>query len=149
MEAPLQKLQDVLHQEIPLTAAIGIRVSGYREGRLELTAPLAPNVNHKDTAFAGSLTAIATLAGWSLVWLQLYEHDLPGKIVIQDCSVRYLRPVNEDFTAACELPDAAKVLRFVDTYRRRGMARIELRAEIYEAGKLAVEFTGRYVVHRP
>jgi hypothetical protein len=28
------------------------------------------------------------------------------------------------------------------------MARLELRVEIYEAGQLAVELTGRYVVHR-
>lgn len=138
----------MLHEEIPLTQAIGLRIGAFQEGRLELGAPLAPNVNHKDTAFAGSLTAVATLTGWSLLWLLLKEHGLSGQIVIQDCAVRYLRPVTHDFTAASALPDPATVARFLETFRRRGMARLELRAEIFEAGRLAVELTGRYVAHR-
>lgn len=148
MERFLAPLQQVLNHEIPLTAAIGLQVTGFRDGRLTLSAPLAPNVNHKDTAFAGSLTAVLTLSGWSVVWLLLEEHGLSGQIVIQDCSVRYLHPVTRDFTAGCALPEAAAVDRFVTTFRRRGLARLELRAEIHEAGQLAVEFTGRYVAHR-
>jgi len=148
MELLPQELQDVLRLEIPLTGAIGVQVAGYEAGRLTLSAPLAPNVNHKDTAFAGSLTAVATLSGWGLVWMLLREADLPGQIVIQDCSVRYLRPVTRDFAATCNVPGTEAVERFVATFRRRGVARLELRAEIHEAGQLAVELTGRYVAHR-
>lgn len=147
-DALLRELQEVLNEEIPLTNAIGVRVGTFQAGRLALTAPLAPNVNHKDTAFAGSLTAVATLTGWSLLWLLLRQHQLDGQIVIQDCSVRYLRPVTADFTAECSLPEAAAVTRFLETFRRRGMARLELHAEIHGAGQLAMELTGRYVVHR-
>jgi thioesterase domain-containing protein len=129
--------------------AIGLHVDRYEAGSLELSAPLAPNVNHKDTAFAGSLTAVATLTGWGLLWLLLEEQGLAGKIVIQDCSVRYLRPVTWDFRAHCQLPEPATVERFLHVFRRRGVARIELRAEIVQEREVAVELVGRYVVHRP
>ena len=142
------QLQTTLHTEIPLTTAIGLRVERYEAGCVELSAPLAPNINHKDTAFAGSLTVVATLSGWGLLWLLLQEAGLPGKIVIQDCSVRYLRPVAGDFTARCGPPDPAEMERFLRTYRRRDQARIELRAEIRDGEELALELVGRYVVQR-
>ena len=77
----LRRLQAILHTEIPISKEIGITMGTYDNGCLVLHAPLAPNINHKDTAFAGSLNAIATLAGWSLVWLLLDEASLRGKIV--------------------------------------------------------------------
>ncbi len=59
----LQGIESYLHREIPITAAMGIRVESYNEKELVLTAPLEPNHNHLGTAFGGSLSAIATLAG--------------------------------------------------------------------------------------
>jgi len=106
-------------------------------------------VNHKDTAFAGSLASVATLAGWSYLWLLLRREELPGKIVIQDCSIRYLRPVTRDFRARCVPPAPSAVEGFLTLFRKRGRARLELRAEIREDDQLAVELLGRYVAHRP
>lgn len=146
MNQPLSQLQDTLNHEIPLTLALGLRAESLEDGALILSAPLAPNINHKDTAFAGSLNAVVTLAGWSRVWLLLREHGLPGKIVIQDSSIRYLHPVTRDFSARCGLPETAEVTRFLQMMRRRGRGRLELHAEIVEDGRVAVEFTGRYVV---
>jgi thioesterase domain-containing protein len=51
-------------------------VDSYDQGRLTLKAPFAPNINDKGTVFAGTLNAVATLAGWSLLWLILREHNL-------------------------------------------------------------------------
>lgn len=146
MNERLRQLQETLNHEIPLTLALGLRAEALEAGALTLSAPLAPNINHKDTVFAGSLNAVVTLAGWSRVWLLLAEQGLPGKIVIQDSSIRYLRPVTRDFTARCALPPEAEVTRFLQMMRRRGRGRLELRVEIVEDGRTAVEFTGRYVV---
>lgn len=146
MNAPLTQLQETLNHEIPLTLALGLRVESLNDGVLIVSSPLAPNINHKDTAFAGSLNAVVTLAGWSRVWLLLREQGLPGKIVIQDSNIRYLTPVTRDFTARCPLPAEADVERFLQMVRRRGRGRLELRVEIVEDDRIAVEFTGRYVV---
>jgi thioesterase domain-containing protein len=144
----LRALQDTLNSEIPITAAIGLRVAGFEAGALRLAAPLAANINHKDTAFAGSLNAVLTLAGWSLLWLIARRERIAAKVVIQDSTIRYLRPVARDFAAECRLPAQAEVERFLLMLRRKGKARMELAADIREAGELAVAFNGRYVVQR-
>jgi thioesterase domain-containing protein len=142
----LRRLQATLHTEIPISKEIGITIGAYNRC-LVLHAPLAPNINHKDTAFAGSLNAIATLAGWSLLWLLLDEVSLRGKIVIQDSTIEYLRPVAGDFAARCCLPESAELARFLAILRKKARARLQLQATISEQDRVAVRFTGRYVVH--
>ena len=139
------ELQATLDHEIPLSRAIGITVACYDAAGLALWAPLAPNTNHKSTAFAGSLNAVATLAGWGLVWLLLREHGLRGTIVIQESSTAYRLPVRGDFTALCPMPREEDVELFVQALRRKGRARLKLSAEIASDGSPAVTFTGRYV----
>ena len=145
----LCRLQATLHTEIPVSKDIGITVGAYDNRCLLLHAPLAPNINHKDTAFAGSLNAVATLAGWSLVWLVLDQAALRGKIVIQDSTIEYLRPVTGDFAARCCLPESDELTRFLTILRKKGRARLQLQATISEEDHIAVRFTGRYVAHVP
>ncbi len=141
-----RELQDVLHHEIPLSQQIGLVVQDYDGACLRLRAPLAPNINHKATAFAGSLTAVATLAGWGLTWLMLREQCLQGVIVIQESATRYLLPVGQDFVATCQAPTAHQTERFLAGLRRRGKARLPLSVEIRaDDGQVAVAFTGSYV----
>jgi len=145
-DGDLRALQATLEAEIPITGAIGLRVAGFEAGALMLAAPLAPNINHKDTAFAGSLNAVLTLAGWSMLWLIARRAGIPAKVVIQDSAIRYLRPVAQDFAAECSLPERAELDRFLLMLRRKGRARMELAAEIRADGELKVAFSGRYVV---
>ena len=143
---PARELQDVLHHEIPLSRQIGLEVVGFDGATVSLRAPLAPNVNHKATAFAGSLTAVATLTGWGLIWLILRERGLRGVIVIQESASRYLAPVGADFVATCQMPPARQVERFLAGLRQHGRARLPLTVEIRAGGEqVAVAFTGRYV----
>lgn len=146
MRDPARELQEVLYSEIPITAAIGITVAGYDGQTLTLAAPLRQNRNHKSTAFAGSLNALVTLAGWGLIWLLLKERGMTATIVIQESMSRYLRPVRADFTARCHKPDEARLGAFETTLRRRGKARLELRVEVLDGEHVALDFTGRYVV---
>ena len=141
-----RELEAVLHHEIPLSRQMGLTVHQYDGAWLALRAPLAPNINHKATAFAGSLNAVMTLAGWGTVWLVLRKHSLHGTIVIQESTTRYLLPVGNDFTATCRVPAAEEAERFLAGLRRRGKARLALKVEILDGdGRVAVAFTGMYV----
>jgi thioesterase domain-containing protein len=142
----IQELQQTLEHEIPLTQRLELRALTYDEQGLTLGAPLAPNINHKRTAFAGSLNAVATLAGWGLLWLVLREREIPAQVVIQDSSCNYLRPVNEDFTAFCQKPTLARIERAMEALRKHGRARVELRVEVRTATGVVVSFSGRYVM---
>ena len=142
----IQARQHTLEHEIPLTRHLELQVLAYDEHGLTLGAPLAPNINHKRTAFAGSLNSVVTLAGWGLLWLILREQEIPARVVIQDSSCSYLRPVSDDFTAFCQKPTLAEIEKTTEALRKRGRARLELRVEVRNPAGVAVLFTGRYVM---
>lgn len=146
--AALDALEALLHREIPLTRAIGVTVAGFDTAGLALRAPLAPNLNHKHTAFGGSLATVATLAGWGM--LQLLLHDrAPVTVVIQESTAQYLHPVTADFEARCALPPADLLDRFRHTLDRRGVARIGLDVTIPSDDAVAVRFHGQFVAFDP
>jgi thioesterase domain-containing protein len=147
MDELLQALQQTLTQDIPITHSMGILVERYDDTGLVLKAPLARNTNPKGTAFAGSINALLTLAGWGLIWLVLKELNMPGEIVIQNSSIGYVQPVTGDFAATCHRPAQADIDRMEQTLKKKGKARIELSAEIYQDDKIAADFKGRYVIH--
>ncbi len=134
---------------MPITGALGIEALAATDRELLLRLPLAPNRNHKGTMFAGSLSALATLAGWSTLWLLMRDADRESHIVIQDASIRYLRPVRTDATAHVTFPGRDEHDLMLDTFARRGRARLPLEVAVRdESGEIVAGFRGRYVVHR-
>jgi thioesterase domain-containing protein len=145
MNDTAEQLQQTLYTDIPLTRAMGLRVSAYDGQTLRLAAPLAPNVNDKGTAFGGSLYTLAVLCGWSLLRLKLNEAGMQQKnIVIHEANTRYLLPVSGELHAACTL--TGDVLNeFMQPLQKKGRARITLTVAIHQQDRTAVEFTGQYV----
>lgn len=134
---------------MPITGALGITIAALDDHALVLALPLEANRNHKGTAFAGSLAALATLTGWSTLWLVTRAADLDAHVVIQDSSIRYLHPVRSDATSSCRFPDAESRERLLATVGRRGRARLGLEVAVADTdGQVVAMFTGRYVVHR-
>jgi len=72
----LDEITAYLHQHIPLSQHLGAAVEAYDGASLRLGAPLAPNLNHRSTAFGGSLSALAILSGWTLLHLNLRERAI-------------------------------------------------------------------------
>ena len=142
----LRETTAYLHKQIPLTRAMGAEVAAYDGVELAVTAPLALNHNHLGTAFGGSLNALATLAGYALVWLEL--RDRTAHLVIRKSQIRFLRPVQKDVRAVCRAPDGGTLAEFRENFARKGKARLELRVEILENEELAVEFVGTFVAIR-
>ncbi|WP_373975669.1 thioesterase domain-containing protein [Chitinibacter sp. SCUT-21] len=140
-------LEKTLYEEIPLTREIGIVVTSASPQLIELAAPLAPNINHKCTAFGGSLYAVAVLTGWSMVFARLHAAGLHAHIVIQDAQIEYLLPVVETIKARCELVSDADFDRCLKLFKRKGRGRIELAVEIITQQGVAVKFRGQYVIH--
>ena len=56
------ELASDLHAHIPLSAAMQVSVAAVDADGVTLQAPLAPNINHRDTVFGGSASAVAILA---------------------------------------------------------------------------------------
>ena len=139
-----QALQDYLYDNIPLSQAAGIKVAETAT-RVVLTAPLAPNLNHKRTAFGGSLYTIAVTAGWSWIAIKVREHGLDGHIVIASSTMEYLAPALSDFEARCEAnPVVFEAAR--RHYAKKGKVRIKLDVGVYCEGKKVADFHGCYAL---
>ena len=142
----LRETTAYLHAQIPLTRAMGAQVASYADGQLTVTAPLAKNHNHLGTAFGGSLAAVATLAGYALLRLEL--RDRTAHVVIRKSTMDFRRPVRGELRAICRAPDAAVLADFHSDFARIGKARLDLRVEIMHAGEIAVAFEGTFVAVR-
>lgn len=140
------ELESYLHDKIPLARAMGVRVEAGGPGALVLTAPLEPNHNHLGTAFGGSLSAIATLAAYGLLWVEL--GDRAGHIVIHRSEMVYHRPVRGEIRAICRRPPDAELAEFRRQFAASGKARIRVSATIEHAGRVCVEFAGDFVALR-
>jgi thioesterase domain-containing protein len=147
--APLCKeLELTWHRDIPLAAAMNIRVAGYDGHTLTVHAPLPPNRNMQGTAFAGSLFSTCVLTGWGATWLALRQRELSGVIVVADSNIHYRKAVAGDLVCRCT-PDTDGLHAGLDQLATAGRASFELVCSIDYADKRAVAFTGKYVVHAP
>src|SRR5688572_29184778 len=100
MSIDLRAAELFLHEKIPITRAMGVRVTDYDVDKLIIEAPLLLNHNHLGTAFGGSLGTMAMLAGYAMLWLELSECDC--HVVVRDCSLKFKRPVRGDIRACCK-----------------------------------------------
>lgn len=138
-------LQAYLHGHIPLSAAMQVAVDLADADGVRLRAPLAPNINHRETVFGGSASAVAILAAWSLLHLRLRAEGLSSRLVIQRNTMDYALPILGEFTATSALaaPDAWP--RFLRTLARMGRARVEAHAVLESGGQVVGRLTGEFV----
>lgn len=138
-------LQEYLHEHIPLSAAMQAIVRSVSADAVILDAPLAPNINHRDTVFGGSASALAILAAWSLIHTRLASIGVSCRLVIQRNSVEYTAPMPGDFSATVRLAEPTSWERFLRTLERRGRARIEVACELTSGGAVCGQFVGSFV----
>jgi thioesterase domain-containing protein len=131
------------HEQIPLTQAMGVRVVKNDESGFTVEAPVPLNSNHLRTAFGGSINAVATLAAYGLLWLEL--EDTAVHVVVAESSIRFLRPVRETIRAICHRPGPDEWKLFREVFTNAGKARIKLHVQVVEAEHTAAEFEGTFV----
>lgn len=143
-----QALLDYLYAHIPLSQAMGVTVLSLDQGSVTLAAPLAPNINHRGTAFGGSISTLATLAAWSLLRVGTDGLTPAPRLVIRRNTVDYSQPIEGDFTATARTPSAAVWERFLETLEQRGRARITLSATVRHGELPGATFVGDFVALR-
>jgi thioesterase domain-containing protein len=142
---PELEVEQYLPKQIPLTVAMGVRVKVATPDRVELSAPLAPNINHNATVFGGSASALATLSAWTLVHVGLRHANVEATTVIQRNVMSYEEPIHGDFSAVCTLIDDSAWQRFLKMLERRGRGRIAMNAHLMSEGRQVASFEGDFV----
>jgi len=133
-----------VHEHIPLTRHLGAAVLEWTGASVRLGAPLAPNLNHRGTAFGGSLSALAILSGWALVHLALRDRGVEARVVIQRSELDFDDPVDGDFEATATLPPAGDWDRFLATLDRHRRARVVISSTLRSAGGVGGAHRGTY-----
>ncbi|MBU0891168.1 MAG: thioesterase domain-containing protein [Gammaproteobacteria bacterium] len=143
------ELQAYLHQHIPLSHAMDVTVVEASPLQVVLSAPLAPNINHRDTVFGGSASAVAILAAWSMLHLRLSAEGLGSRLVIQRNTMGYLAPIDGSFTAVAQAPTAVVWQPFTRMLHRKGLGRIAQAAVLHYQGQPAGQLVGEFVAFGP
>lgn len=150
-ESKLIGLGKTLEQAIPLSAQMGVRVDAYDAKGLTVSMPLEPNRNPHQTAFAGSLNALCTIAGWGMTHLLLENLGHRGSTVIRRSSIKYREPVQTERVQATCLPvSETDLLYFSEMLLEKGQAKLDhfVQIEGETAERAAVLFAGSYVVNQ-
>ena len=139
-----EELEHYLHAHIPLSKAMEVSVLEVRPQSVTLSAPLAPNINHRDTVFGGSASALAILAAWSLLHIRLTGEGIASRLVIQRNTMSYALPIDGTFAAVAAAPSAEDWAQFLRMFKRRGKARITVASELHFAGQVAGRLEGEF-----
>lgn len=149
LNSEMQRAADLVrqvHTEIPLTAALQLALQSFDGNTLVLQVPLAPNVNDKGTAFAGSITSLGCVTGWTL--LTLWSEQAIGshcQCAVYDAQFHFSQPLTGDFTATVSLPDMESLLNSV---QRKGKGKVSLDIALADSAGVAARLHARYAVWR-
>ncbi len=146
-----EQIVETLGTKITLYKHLGLRAMRISSHEAVFHADLSQNLNHKQTAFGGSLYAGAVTAAYSLVLALLQQHQVTTEdIVIAQASIRYLRPIAEDYEVRAifvKAMDVASEKKWVRHLTDEGKNKIAVKTLICVDGKKAVEFIGKFVVN--
>jgi thioesterase domain-containing protein len=137
------ELQKRWEQQIPISDKMGIKINQYTGYQFECCAQLNPNLNPRNSMFAGSAFTLATLTGWGMSWLLMKERELSADIVLADSTIRFHHAVEETPVAKTSLDGISGDL---DRLGKGKKARIIISVTIYSGDTAAVSFVGTYVL---
>lgn len=140
------ELEAYLHAHIPLSKAMQVSVRMADDAAVVLAAPLAPNINHRETVFGGSASAVAILAAWSLLHTRIQSAAIESSLVKQRNSMDYGLPITGDFTARSFLSNEAQAWpAFLRILARKGRGRIAVEAVLEQEGREVGRLEGEFV----
>lgn len=141
-----KQLQSLVHQEIPITKALDIRIEALTDTAIRVVAPFKVNRNLHNTAFAGSIYTVATIAGWSLVNSVALTHGLEGSVVLAKAEIKYKKPINGDIVARCAIDNEETIKTFISSFQRKKRARLNLVIEVVEDGVIKAELNANFAL---
>ncbi len=139
------ELEKYLHDHIPLSKAMEVSVLIKDDNEVVLRAPLAPNINHRETVFGGSSSALAILSAWALLHTRMQNAGVGGRLVIQRNAMEFEKPIWGEFIARSSLQQKEAWPKFIRTLVRRGKARITVISVLEHAGGVVGKLTGEFV----
>ena len=119
--------------------AMGIGRQSDKPGHLRL--PLAPNINDKGTAFAGSIFSLAVLSGYEIALERSNQLNLSGNLFLLSSHITYHQPGLSNLIAQGRIIGDLK-----PTKKANWKMRIEVEVVDAQSQSLCATFEGLYVL---
>ncbi len=142
----ISRLEKYLKDKIPLVKALKAEIKEIDSESVKIWAPLAPNHNHMGSAFGGSISALLILGGYTWLYHFMMSQGYEVHVILKSCEIDYKFPINEDLIVSAHAPKAQQIDKFLSSFKRRKLGRIQIESEIRLGGKLAAILRGEYVV---
>jgi thioesterase domain-containing protein len=140
------ELTALLHKDIPITKQMGSSIIHIDEKLCIAEVELASNLNHKGTAFGGSIYSCCALASYGLFLNGLRSHGSQTKnIVIAEGEIKYLLPVTDDFEVKATWHSDKDRQKFFDQLGKKHKAKTHVIAKVICKGDVCAEFKGLFV----
>jgi len=119
--------------------AMEIGRESIKPGHLRL--PLAPNINDKGTAFAGSVFSLAVLSGYEIALERSNHLNLSGNLFLLSSHITYHQPGLSDLITRSRIIEDLKPTR-----KANWKMRIEVEVVDAQSQSLCATFEGLYVL---
>ncbi len=132
----------MIEQGIPFVGRTDVKVLAMEPGYVKLMMPLAPNVNHVGTMYAGALFTLTELPGGAM-FLTTFD---AGKFypIIKGMDIKFVKPATTDITVEVRL-DLEDAARIQEKANEAGKADYEWECELKDAnGQVVCVSTNRY-----
>ncbi|MGD8782723.1 MAG: YiiD C-terminal domain-containing protein [Ignavibacteria bacterium] len=140
-----EDVKNYLYENIPITKHLGIEVKEFSDLSIKLYAPLEKNINHRESAFGGSISSLVILSGWTLLHLKLLEAGIDCHLVIQKSTTDFLLPAFADFETECKILNEDVWDVFLYILEKKNKSRIILKSQVSSENKVIGTHEGVYV----
>ena len=138
MELPLRRVEEFLHQRIPLSKAMNCQVQECTKNSIALFVPKFANTVEHDRFFYGSLSTLGIFSSWTLAQVALRRLDYEPDIYLSKSDWRFNQAPSEEATeirSISKLPSDKEWQQCLRMLSRKAQASITLKADILEENK--------------
>ena len=134
--------KEMIERGIPFAGRTCVKVMAMEPGYAKLLMPLAPNVNHVGTMYAGALFTLAELPGGA-IFLTTFDVSRFYPI-IKGMDIAFVKPATTDITVEARL-DPEEIARIEKVAEQIGKADYEWECELKDAdGNVVCVTSNRY-----
>ena len=124
-----QELERKIRAAIPLSDAMQFSIDRLDPDKIQVSAPLEPNINIHGTGFAGSIYAVAVLSGWALCRHIMEMLEMDGDLVVAKAEIAYRAPITSTMECKCHVDTEARD-NFIEGFTQLGKGKMELQVEV-------------------
>lgn len=142
-----ERMAGMFRKGIPFASRTGIEATSLKEDHIELMMPLAPNINHIGTMYAGALFTLGEMMGGAVAMVYFIQHSLIP--IVKAFNIKFTKPATMDISTSYAMGED-EIERIIAECKEKGKADYNISLELKDKTGLVVAVTeGFYQVRSP